>query len=232
MPVSDKCDLSGSSARPIRYGFGITEEEHDYDEVTREDDTDSAGGVEQMVDISALAETSDNLIDLDTGAGSMDCLDNGHDEDTFNDILDDNEDEDDDVYGHVDAFDEFENCTFSDHFGNDLMAGKSQLYQEDEKKASSNSSSVVMLPHLNSEDRLNNNSSLDALFTESMLMKKSLQCEQVNNSQVFDTGDTVDTTSEGVYNFRTFIRLLTVGQCAQTGHYRLLTQLAVFNGHL
>lgn len=173
-------------SRQARYSFGITEEEHDYDEVTREDDTDSAGGVEQMADISGLVhhDTSHDLIDLDTGAGSMDCLDNGHDQDTFNDILDET-----DVFESGDAFNEFDNCPFPDTFDNVVLSGEnSQSFEEEPEKkttTSSNCSSVVLLPHLNSEDRLNNNSSLDALFTESMLMKKSLQWEMAN-SQVAD----------------------------------------------
>lgn len=178
--------------------------EHDYDEVTREEEpiipqhsssfSDSTEVAKEAVpqcphyhqrhvqhDLEELHEA--DLEENDDGTTSTpDSVvreSENEENDSFDEVLASNEE---DIYGHVDEFESGERVCqgdFSTSNTGDLQPD-SQLFLEG-LVDSSTSSSVVILPHLNSEDRLNNNSSLDTLLTSSILIKPNCSLDYLED---------------------------------------------------
>lgn len=189
----------GEFSSATHYGHpSLVEVEHDYDEVTREEVEEIVTCPVQMplclqstipdeVEHQELGD-DEHLFHNDT-ASTPDSVvgeSDNEEEDCFEHIsaIDEEEEEGENSYGHVDAFDEFESCTNSKQ---DLPPEVDLFEEKHASREASICSSVAALPHLNSEDRLNNNSSLDTLLTQSILAK-SPHCHPEYNEDSDEPG--------------------------------------------
>lgn len=169
-------------------GQTLTEVEHDYDEVAREEEpiilqhSSSFSGSNEVAeecqdyhhnqqhhvqhDLEELHE-ADLEADLEVNEDGTTS--------TPDSVVRESENEED-IYGDGDEFER--QGDFSTTNTGDLQP---DLFLEG-LVDSSTCSSVVVLPHLNSEDRLNNNSSLDTLLTSSILVKPNCSLDYLEDS--------------------------------------------------
>lgn len=160
----------------------LLEVEHDYDEVTREETPPALPVALHLPPFADNPETADDLENDATSTPESLVRESETDADDLDDILAANGE---DIYGHVDAYDEFESCTAPTENFTGALPPDDQLLEKFEPHQTvvdlSPCSSVLVLPHLNSEDRLNNNSSLDTLLTQSILVKSNCPQEYLED---------------------------------------------------
>lgn len=167
-----------------QYSIGqtLTEVEHDYDEVTREEEPIILQHSSSFSGSNEVTEECQNYHhNLQHDLEELHEADLEVNEDgttsTPDSVVRESENEED-IYGDGDEFER--QGDFSTTNTGDLQSD-SHLFLEG-LVDSSTCSSVVVLPHLNSEDRLNNNSSLDTLLTSSILVKPNCSLDYLEDS--------------------------------------------------
>ena len=181
-----------------RFEPSLGEIEHDYDEVTHDDVSGNVchNNMSLRLKSTFMAKPQELSGEIDNSTISTpDSVvkesESDNEEEIFDPIHPSNE-EGENIYDHVVALAEFENPTQT-HESNTVqyesnISLKHCMFDE-HSKVQSPSSSVVVLPHLNSEDRLNNNNSLDTLLAQSILVNQSQCSINENNESITEIGN-------------------------------------------